>query len=252
MVDGAASADDDVLDAARDRRVRRARTLGPTCSTPAPTSTTSTSAPTARSSRSASLEPQFYAELLQRLGLDGDEAFADQMDRSSWPHLKERLAEVFRSKTRDEWCALLDTHRRLFRPGADDVGGSGPPAQRGSRHVRRGQRPRPAGSGAAIQPHPGDRSVSPRPTPGSTPGRSSLTGACLPSGSRRWSSPAQSSTPDEDPQRSSVRAHERSMDHSYGIAHRRQCVGGTTVAGERSGGRRSSVWMLRWRPSTSG
>ncbi len=54
------------------------------------------------------LEPQFYAELLPRLGLDGDEAFADQMNRSSWPHLKERLAEVFRSRTRDEWCALFD------------------------------------------------------------------------------------------------------------------------------------------------
>jgi alpha-methylacyl-CoA racemase len=54
------------------------------------------------------LEPQFYAELLGRLGLDGDEAFADQMNRSSWPHLKERLAEVFRSRTRDEWCELFD------------------------------------------------------------------------------------------------------------------------------------------------
>jgi alpha-methylacyl-CoA racemase len=54
------------------------------------------------------LEPQFYAELLGRLGLDGDEAFADQMNRSSWPHLKERLAEVFRSRTRKEWCELFD------------------------------------------------------------------------------------------------------------------------------------------------
>ncbi len=54
------------------------------------------------------LEPQFYAELLRHLGLDGDEAFADQMNRSSWPQLKERLAEVFRSRTRDEWCALFD------------------------------------------------------------------------------------------------------------------------------------------------
>ena len=54
------------------------------------------------------LEPQFYAELLRHLGLDGDEAFTDQMNRSSWPQLKERLAEVFRSRTRDEWCALFD------------------------------------------------------------------------------------------------------------------------------------------------
>jgi alpha-methylacyl-CoA racemase len=54
------------------------------------------------------LEPQFYAELLGRLGLERDEAFADQMNRTSWPHLKERLAESFRSRTRDEWCELFD------------------------------------------------------------------------------------------------------------------------------------------------
>ena len=53
------------------------------------------------------------------------------------------------SRTREEWCALLDMHRRLFRPGADDVGGSGASAQRGSRHVRRGQR--------AVQPAPAPR-----------------------------------------------------------------------------------------------
>jgi alpha-methylacyl-CoA racemase len=54
------------------------------------------------------LEPQFYAELLRRLALEDDPEFAVQMDRSSWPHLKERLAEVFRSRTREEWCAVFD------------------------------------------------------------------------------------------------------------------------------------------------
>ena len=75
-----------------------------------------------------SLEPQFYAELLQRLDLDGDESFAAQMDRAAWPQLKQRLAEIFRTRSRDDWCAPRH-HRRLLRPGSDDVGGRSPPAQ---------------------------------------------------------------------------------------------------------------------------
>jgi alpha-methylacyl-CoA racemase len=63
-----------------------------------------------------SIEPQFYAELLQRLGLDGDESLALQMDRASWPALKIRFGELFKSKTRDEWCALLDMTDVCFAP----------------------------------------------------------------------------------------------------------------------------------------
>jgi alpha-methylacyl-CoA racemase len=63
-----------------------------------------------------SIEPQFYAELLRLTGLDGDAEFAQQMDRSQWPHLKERIAAVFRTKTRDEWCALMETTDVCFAP----------------------------------------------------------------------------------------------------------------------------------------
>ena len=45
-----------------------------------------------------SIEPQFYAELLRLTGLDGDPEFAEQMDKTQWPALKERLAEVFRPR----------------------------------------------------------------------------------------------------------------------------------------------------------
>ena len=48
------------------------------------------------------IEPQFYAELLRGLGLDAN-TLPKQMDRSSWPGLKQRFAEVFRGKTRAEW-----------------------------------------------------------------------------------------------------------------------------------------------------
>jgi alpha-methylacyl-CoA racemase len=52
------------------------------------------------------LEPQFYAELLRRLGLDGGDLPA-QLDRDGWPLLRERLAALFRTRTREEWCELL-------------------------------------------------------------------------------------------------------------------------------------------------
>jgi alpha-methylacyl-CoA racemase len=53
------------------------------------------------------IEPQFYAALLQVLGLDQAELPA-QNDREHWDDMKERFATVFRTKTRDEWTALFD------------------------------------------------------------------------------------------------------------------------------------------------
>ncbi len=53
------------------------------------------------------IEPQFYALLRTHAGLD-DAAFDAQHDRSQWPALKARLAEVIAGKTRDEWCAIFD------------------------------------------------------------------------------------------------------------------------------------------------
>ncbi|NTE68218.1 CoA transferase [Agrobacterium tumefaciens] len=53
------------------------------------------------------IEPQFYASLLDLLGLSEDPAFAAQMDSESWDDLRARLAGIFRSRTRDEWDSLL-------------------------------------------------------------------------------------------------------------------------------------------------
>ncbi len=61
------------------------------------------------------LEPQFYAELIERLGLGGEDLPA-QMDRAGWPKLRERFTAVFRSKTRDEWCADLEHTDACFAP----------------------------------------------------------------------------------------------------------------------------------------
>ncbi|MDW3213765.1 MAG: CaiB/BaiF CoA-transferase family protein [Ilumatobacteraceae bacterium] len=63
-----------------------------------------------------SIEPQFYAELLRLTGLGDDPEFAEQMDRSRWPALKERLGETFRTKTRDEWCDIMEHTDVCFAP----------------------------------------------------------------------------------------------------------------------------------------
>ena len=63
-----------------------------------------------------SIEPQFYAELLRLTGLDSDVEFAKQMDKSAWPHLKQRIAELFATKSRDEWCALMEGSEVCFAP----------------------------------------------------------------------------------------------------------------------------------------
>ena len=61
------------------------------------------------------IEPKFYAEFLERLGL-GNEALPDQNDRAQWPLLRERFADVFRSRTRDEWCRAFDGSDACFAP----------------------------------------------------------------------------------------------------------------------------------------
>lgn len=63
----------------------------------------------------ASIEAKFYAELLQRLGLQ-NEALPDQMDRERWPEVKERFVKLFRTKTREEWCKILEGTDVCFAP----------------------------------------------------------------------------------------------------------------------------------------
>jgi alpha-methylacyl-CoA racemase len=53
-----------------------------------------------------SIEPQFYRELLDKAGLS-DPGFEAQMDRAAWPTLKAKVADAIRTKTRDEWDAIM-------------------------------------------------------------------------------------------------------------------------------------------------
>ncbi|WP_367065181.1 CaiB/BaiF CoA-transferase family protein [Oryzisolibacter sp. LB2S] len=61
------------------------------------------------------IEPQFYAELLRRLGLD-DVNPAGQYDHRSWPALKQRVAARIKSRSRAEWQALLEGTDVCFAP----------------------------------------------------------------------------------------------------------------------------------------
>ena len=62
-----------------------------------------------------SIEPQFYALLIEKAGLDAGE-FAPQMDQSRWPELKARLTQVFKEKTRDEWTDIMQGTDVCFAP----------------------------------------------------------------------------------------------------------------------------------------
>ncbi len=64
------------------------------------------------------IEPQFYAELRERCGI-ADPLFDGQMDAARWPLLKLKLADVFRTRTRDEWCRLLEGTDACFAPVLD-------------------------------------------------------------------------------------------------------------------------------------
>lgn len=62
----------------------------------------------------APIEPQFYRLLCERLDLSSE--FADQWNREDWPRLSARLAEIFRSRSRADWCALLEQGDTCFAP----------------------------------------------------------------------------------------------------------------------------------------
>ncbi len=63
-----------------------------------------------------SIEPQFYAQLVELSGLGADGDLPHQMDKGQWPALKERLAAIFKTKTRDEWCAVMEHTDVCFAP----------------------------------------------------------------------------------------------------------------------------------------
>ena len=70
----------------------------------------------------APVEPKFYAELLDRIGFDPGDA-PHSMNRADWPGSKARLAALFCTRTRDEWCVILEGTDACFAPvlGMDEA-----------------------------------------------------------------------------------------------------------------------------------
>jgi alpha-methylacyl-CoA racemase len=62
-----------------------------------------------------SIEPQFYALLVEKAGLD-PERFAPQMNAGRWRELKTELTAVFKTRTRDEWCRIMEGSDVCFAP----------------------------------------------------------------------------------------------------------------------------------------
>ena len=61
------------------------------------------------------LEPKFFAELAQRIGLP-DRFVQGQYDRRLWPEMRDALTTLMRTRSRDEWCALLEGSDACFAP----------------------------------------------------------------------------------------------------------------------------------------
>ena len=65
-----------------------------------------------------SIEPQFYALLLEKAEIT-DPEFKKQNDRQEWPALKEKLVGIMKTKTRDEWCEIMEGTDICFAPILD-------------------------------------------------------------------------------------------------------------------------------------
>ena len=62
-----------------------------------------------------SIEPQFYAELVEKAGVDANK-FGPQMETGQWGDFKDELAAVFKTKTRDQWCEIMEGSDVCFAP----------------------------------------------------------------------------------------------------------------------------------------
>jgi len=67
----------------------------------------------------AAIEPQFYADLIEHLGVADNLDFQDQMNQALWPKLKQKMAEIFKTRTRAQWTELLEGTDACFAPILD-------------------------------------------------------------------------------------------------------------------------------------
>jgi alpha-methylacyl-CoA racemase len=92
------------------------------------------------------IEPKFYAELLDRMGLAGD-TMPGQHDRTGWPALRARFAAVFATRTREEWCRVFEGSDACFAPVLSFAEAARHPqsvARRGHQPIGKVMQPAPA------------------------------------------------------------------------------------------------------------
>ena len=65
-----------------------------------------------------SLEPQFYAELLEKTEIT-DPEFQEQLDEAAWPAKREKLDQLFKTRTRQQWCDIMEGTDVCFAPVLD-------------------------------------------------------------------------------------------------------------------------------------
>jgi alpha-methylacyl-CoA racemase len=65
-----------------------------------------------------SLEPQFYALLLEKCEISED-SFKEQLEQASWPIKREKMEAIFKTKTREEWCNIMEGSDVCFAPVLD-------------------------------------------------------------------------------------------------------------------------------------
>jgi alpha-methylacyl-CoA racemase len=64
----------------------------------------------------AALERRFFADLVTRLGLADDPVMENRMDPASWPAMRQRFVDTFKTRTQAAWCALLEGTDCCFAP----------------------------------------------------------------------------------------------------------------------------------------
>lgn len=80
------------------------------------------------------IEARFYRDLVKRIGLEGEDT-QSQYDRAAWPALTDRFAAIFKSRTRDEWTALLQDTDVCYAPVLDPLEACGHPHLQGRKTV---------------------------------------------------------------------------------------------------------------------
>ena len=111
------------------------------------------------------IEPQFYAELIRLIGLEGEDLPA-QMDRDAWPEMKKRFAHQLAGKTRGEWEAIFEGSDACAAPVLSPGRGPRASAQPVPGDLHRGGRSGPAVAVAAVPRNARVRIRRPPPNPG--------------------------------------------------------------------------------------